>query len=592
MCGIIGYIGQNAAKDIVIDGLKKLEYRGYDSAGIALFNNNDAEVIKSVGKIANLEGKLNNQQQTIAIGHTRWATHGVPSESNSHPHQSSNKLITLVHNGVIENYNELKEEYLKGVEFYSETDTEVIANILEKFVVDGMTMKDALVKFIEVVDGSYALAIRYSEEADNIYFAKNKSPFLIGVGEDFNMIGSDALAMFKQTKNVVEIHDKEFGVITTNTIEHFDEDGNAISRDSYEVSIDASDADKGVFPHYMLKEIDDQPSVLRRILNEYYVDGKAQISDSVVKLFNDSNVVRLIAAGTSSYSCLVMQSLLERCLGKQVLVHIASEFVYDTPYIYDNELFVFVSQSGETADLRAALVKVKELGHKTLTVTNVEGSTLAREADDYMLLYAGREIAVASTKAYVAQLAVFATICSAFNDDIDFYSELSKSANIIESIIENRSVVEELVKKTLLNTEHCFILGRGVDYKLSLEAALKLKELSYIHADGMSSGELKHGTIALIDEGTPVFFVITQESVCKQTRSNIQEVVARGGAVSVVSMEKYANSSDDLVFDNVCDEVAPVVAIVYFQLISYYTALHLGKDIDMPRNLAKSVTVE
>ncbi|MFV0424196.1 MAG: glutamine--fructose-6-phosphate transaminase (isomerizing) [Bacilli bacterium] len=593
MCGIVGYIGYDSSKEIILNGLQKLEYRGYDSAGIALFEDNNVEIIKSVGRIANLEEQLSNQTHTFGIGHTRWATHGVPNKSNSHPHHSQSKLITLVHNGVIENYKELKDEYLKDYTFYSQTDTEVLSNLIEKFVLDGMSMEEALQKLIEVVDGSYALAIINKDINDKMFVAKNKSPILVGIGEGFNMLGSDALAMNMKTSNVLEINDKEFGVLTRNNVCLYDANGLEISRDSFRISIDASESEKGIFDHYMLKEIYDQSTVIRKIISEYLPNGDVNIDRDILKMFEDSNVIRIIAAGTSYYSGLVSQSLLERFIGKPVLVHVASEFAYDTPIVNENDLCVFISQSGETADLRSALVKVKELGLKTFTITNVEGSTLSREADCSMLLHAGREIAVASTKAFTAQLSVLAILGYSLSDKkYDLYTELSKAASIIENVIEGREVVSEIVKKNLLNTEHCFVLGRGVDYKASLEGALKLKEISYIHTEGMSSGELKHGTIALIEEGTPTIFLITQGNIALNTRSNIMEVEARGANVITIVNGKYASESDDLVFDEISDELAPMIGVVYMQLISYYTALYLEKDIDMPRNLAKSVTVE
>lgn len=593
MCGIVGYIGNESSKEIIINGLKKLEYRGYDSAGIALFDNNNVEIIKSVGKIANLEEKLENQEHKFGIGHTRWATHGVPNECNSHPHYSQNGLITLVHNGVIENYKELKSEFLSDYTFYSETDTEVLANLIEKFILDGNTMDESLQKLISVVDGSYALAIIYKDDNDTLYVAKNKSPILIGVGEGFNMLGSDALAMNMKTSKVLEISDKEYGKLTAESVELFDLNGNVISRDAFEITIDASEGSKGIYDHYMLKEINEQSTVIRKIISEYLPNGEVNISDDVLKLFKDADSIRIIAAGTSYYSGFVSQSLLEKFLNKPVLVHIASEFTYDTPIINKNDLCVFISQSGETADLRSALVKVKKMGLKTFTITNVEGSTLAREAHSSMLLHAGREIAVASTKAFTAQLSVLAVIGYSLSDkSFDLYSELSKAASIIENVFEDRDKVSKLVKENLLDAQHCFVLGRGVDYKASLEGALKLKEISYIHTEGMSSGELKHGTIALIEEGLPTIFLITQGDIALNTRSNIMEVAARGANVITIVMKKYSNSDDDLVFDDLSDELAPMIAVVYMQLISYYTALYLGKDIDMPRNLAKSVTVE
>ncbi len=593
MCGIVGYIGNECSSDIIINGLKKLEYRGYDSAGIAFFDGNTSEIVKSVGRIVDLESKLNNQSQTFGIGHTRWATHGAATEANSHPHYSQSGLITLVHNGVIENYLELKADYLSDYNFYSQTDTEVLANLIEKFVLDGMTMEDALAKFTSVVDGSYALAIVNRDEPGTMFVAKNKSPMLIGIGDGFNMLGSDALAMSQKTSKVLEIQDKEFGRVTTDAVTLFNSNGEGISREPFIISIDASEGDKGIFDHFMLKEINEQSSVIRKIISEYLPNGNVTINEEVLKLLSDCSAIRIIAAGTSYYSGLVSQSLLEKFIQKPVHVHVASEFTYDTPIISKNDLCLFISQSGETADLRSALVKVKDMGLKTLTLTNVEGSTLAREADCSMLLHAGREIAVASTKAFIAQLSVLSILGYSLSDKkYDIYAELSKAATIIEHVFESRESISEVVKKNLLNTSHCFVLGRGVDYKVSLEGALKLKEISYIHTEGMSSGELKHGTIALIEDGTPTIFIITQGSIAANTRSNIQEVAARGANVMTITMEKYAVDGDDFVFSDISDEMGPFVSVVYMQLISYYTALYLGKDVDMPRNLAKSVTVE
>lgn len=593
MCGIVGYIGNEPAKEIIMNGLQKLEYRGYDSSGIALFDESNLEIIKSVGKIASLQEKLGNQNHSFGIGHTRWATHGVPNEENSHPHYSQSKLITLVHNGVIENYKELKAEFLFDYNFYSQTDTEVLANLIEKFILDGMSMEEALQKLIEVVDGSYALAIMNNNMSDKMFVAKNKSPILVGIGEGFNMLGSDALAMNIKTSNVLEINDKEYGIITRDEVVLFDSKGQKVNRDSFEISIDASEGEKGIYDHYMLKEINDQSSVIRKIISEYLPNGEVNIDDSVLSMFKEAASIRIIAAGTSYYSGLVSQSLLEKNINKPVLVHIASEFTYDTPLLNKNDLCVFISQSGETADLRAALVKVKKMGLKTFTITNVEGSTLAREADNSMLLHAGREIAVASTKAFTAQLSVLAVLGYSLSDkSFDLYGELSKAAAIIETVVERREDIAEVVKANLLDAKHCFILGRGVDYKVSLEGALKLKEISYIHTEGMSSGELKHGTIALIEDGLPTIFIITQESIALNTRSNIMEVEARGAKVITIVSKKYANETDDLVIDEISDEIAPMVANVYMQLLAYYTALYLDKDIDMPRNLAKSVTVE
>ncbi|MFV0499254.1 MAG: glutamine--fructose-6-phosphate transaminase (isomerizing) [Bacilli bacterium] len=593
MCGIVGYIGNDNATEIVINGLKKLEYRGYDSAGIAYFKNGDVNIIKSVGKILNLEKKINDQKSNLVIGHTRWATHGVPNECNSHPHHGQNKQIVLVHNGVIENYNEIKDKYLQDCKFYSQTDTEVLSNLMEKFIESGLSMEDSLEKLIDVVDGSYALAVVNKDYDNKLYVAKNKSPILVGIGDGFNMLGSDALAMYAKTSNVLEINDKEYGVITKDDVVLYDKNGTEVKREKFSISIDASESEKGIYDHYMLKEIHDQSSVIRGLIAKYLPNGKVNIDQEIIEMVKNAKAIRIIAAGTSYYSGLVNQSLLEKFIKKSVLVHIASEFTYDMPLLDKDDLCIFISQSGETADLRAALVKVKEQGLKTVTITNVEGSTLSRETEKTLFLYAGREIAVASTKAFIAQVTTLAILgYSLSNREFDLYSQLSKVASVIESVLENKEQVSQIVKKSLLTCEHCFVLGRGVDYKTSLEGALKLKEISYIHTEGMSSGELKHGTIALIEEGTPTIFLITQGDLALNTRSNIMEVESRGANVITIVNGKYAKDGDDLVFPEVCDELAPLVSVVYMQLISYYTSLYLEKDIDMPRNLAKSVTVE
>ncbi len=589
MCGIVGYIGENRAAPIILEGLKKLEYRGYDSAGIALYNAK-IKSYKAVGKIANLEKVVDYTNcATFGIGHTRWATHGRPSEANSHPHYSQDKRIFLVHNGVVENYQDLKNDYLDDVEFYSDTDSEVLANLISKFLNETGDIDKSIQKTMKVVEGSYALALIIDGDEKTMYAVKNKSPLLIGVGDDFNMLGSDALAMGRETSRVMELNDLEYAKITRKQITIFDVQGKSYNREILKMETSELEVDKGIFGHYMLKEIYDQPTVIRKLIMEYLESGQFNKPEIKAMLATASSV-HIIAAGTSYYSGLVSKSLLERGLQKEVHVHIASEFVYDTPFLVDKPLFIFVSQSGETADSRAALVKVKKLGYATFTITNVANSTLAREADGWMLLHAGREIAVASTKAFVAQLVVFLLLARTDYENLE--QELSKVSLVIEDIFTNREKLESIAKKYFVGASSCFYIGRGVDYKIALEGALKLKEISYIHTEGMSSGELKHGTIALIDEASPVVALISQASIADNTRSNIEEVNSRGANTITIVREGLSKKGDTIVYSDVSEEVAPIATVVVLQLLAYYTALHLGCDIDMPRNLAKSVTVE
>ncbi len=591
MCGIVGYIGNKSAQEVIINGLKKLEYRGYDSAGIVFVNNKDHNIVKSVGKIINLESKLAKNDELIAFGHTRWATHGEVCLENCHPHVSENNSVVLVHNGVIENYEELKSK--TGKKFLSETDSEVIANYLEYLVESGMQIEGAIQKFMEDAHGSYSLAVSFSSNREVVYAIRNKTPLLIGVGEGFNIIASDALAVFDYTKEVLELDDLEYAILKDDSVVLKKSDGKIVDREKYTVDIDASDVGKGIYDHYMLKEIFDQPAVIRKILSEYFADGEINVDSDIIEAVKSSSELHIIAAGTSYYSSLVQKSFLEKAIDKRVDVHVASEFAYDTPKYNENAMFIFISQSGETADLRAALVKLKSDNVTTLTITNTKGSTLDREADLTMLLHAGREIAVASTKAFVAQLSVLTILgCAINNKMFDVYSELSKVSIVIEEIFAMKEKIEEVTKEVIIDQNDCFFIGRATDAKLALEAALKLKEISYIHAEGFAAGELKHGSIALISKGTPVIGIITQEETALNVRSNVLETKARGAKTLIVSMKRLSKADDDFVFNDVDCVVAPIAAVVVFQLMSYYAALHLDRDIDMPRNLAKAVTVE
>lgn len=596
MCGIVGYIGHKKAAPILLKGLSKLEYRGYDSSGIASLSDGELFVTKAVGKLENLASKTDDGKLLkgdIGIGHTRWATHGKPTEANAHPHNSSR--FVLVHNGIIENEIELREKHLGDIRFSSDTDTEVIVHMLQKFVDSGEDVTSAIKNLIAELDGSYALGIIDTLNPDVIYAVKNKSPLLVGKGDGFNMIGSDAMAMLENTDTFYEIMDKEYAVITRENIDIYTSYGKKIQRDCFKAHIDLSDIEKGAYPHYMLKEIEEQPSVIRRIIKEYSDDnGNLTIDESILEDIRKCDKVYIIACGTSYHAGLLGKFYLENIAGKMADAYIASEFVYNMPKLSKNPLFVIISQSGETADSRAVLVKIKALGHKCLTITNTPGSTLSREADHTMLIHAGPEIAVASTKAYTAQVAVMAILaaCVDNNIGIDLHRELSIAANVIESLCLDKENYKKLAHEYLLDKRNCFYIGRSIDYYVCMEAALKLKEISYIQTEGFAAGELKHGTIALIESGTPVIAITTQENTNLNTRSNIKEVKTRGGNVLCISLKGISSHKDRIVIDDVHEYLTPLVSIIPAHFLTYYAALERGCDIDKPRNLAKSVTVE
>jgi len=601
MCGIVGYIGYDNAKELLLKGLEKLEYRGYDSAGIAVVNDDGTKLFKEKGRIAELRKVADNSDEdgTLGIGHTRWATHGVPNYENSHPHQSTSGRFTLVHNGVIENYEELKAEYLSDVTFSSETDTEVIVQLVDYFSKQGLATEDAFTKVVKLLHGSYALGLLDDNDKDTIYVAKNKSPLLVGVGEGFNVIASDALAMLQTTNQYKEIHDHEIVIVKRDTVEIKDLEGHTQQRDTYTAEIDAADAEKGVYDHYMLKEIHEQPAVMRRIIQEYQDEkGNLKIDSEIINDVADADRIYIVAAGTSYHAGLVGKEFIEKWAGVPTEVHVASEFVYNMPLLSEKPLFIYISQSGETADSRAVLVETNKLGHKSLTITNVAGSTLSREADHTLLLHAGPEIAVASTKAYTAQIAVLSILSQIVAKNhgretgVDLLRELAKVTTAIETIVDDAPKMEQIATDFLKTTRNAFFIGRTIDYNVSLEGALKLKEISYIQAEGFAGGELKHGTIALIEDGTPVIGLATQENVNLSIRGNMKEVVARGAYPCMISMEGLNKEGDTYVIPQVHELLTPLVSVVTMQLISYYAALQRDLDVDKPRNLAKSVTVE
>ncbi|PTL39957.1 glutamine--fructose-6-phosphate transaminase (isomerizing) [Alkalicoccus saliphilus] len=600
MCGIVGYIGTEDAKEILLRGLEKLEYRGYDSAGIAVANERGVHVYKEKGRIAELRDAVDETENSVVgIGHTRWATHGVPSRLNAHPHQSETSRFTIVHNGVIENYEQLRREHLPNAAMVSDTDTEIIVQLVDTFVKQGMSTEEAFSRTLSLLEGSYATALLDNEDRETIYVGKNKSPLLIGLSDGVNVIASDAMAMLQVTNEFMEIEDEEVVIVTRDSVQVKKLDGEEIVRGSYIAELDSTDIEKGTYPHFMLKEIDEQPFVMRNIITKYKDDNdNIKLEEPIRQAVTDADRIYIIAAGTSYHSGLVGKELIEKIAQIPVETHIASEFLYNMPLLSKKPLFIFISQSGETADLRGVLVNVKKLGHTSLTITNVPGSTLSREADYTLHTYGGPEIAVASTKAYTAQMAVMAILAvdaaRAGGVEIDFdpLQELGIVANAMEIFTNKKEELEEVARNYLSVSRNCFFIGRSMDYYVCLEGALKLKEISYIQAEGFAGGELKHGTIALIEEGTPVIGLATQKDVNLNIRGNMKEVVARGANPCFISMEGCEHEEDKIVMPAVHEYLTPLVSVLPMQLISYYAALHRGCDVDKPRNLAKSVTVE
>ena len=602
MCGIVGVVGNTNATDILIQGLEKLEYRGYDSAGVFLASEGKSQLVKAVGRIAELSTKAEGVEGTAGIGHTRWATHGKPTEDNAHPHRSETGRFVLVHHGVIETYLEIKEAYLAGHHFKGQTDTEIAAHLIGKFAEeDGLSTLEAFKKALHIIRGAYAFALMDAEDPSTIYVAKNKSPLLIGLGDGYNMVCSDAMAMIRETNQYMEIHDQELVIVKADSVEVQDYDGNVKERASYTAELDLSDIGKGTYPYYMLKEIDEQPTVMRKLIQAYTDEsGQVVVDPAIIKAVQEADRIYILAAGTSYHAGFASKKMLEELTDTPVELGISSEWGYGMPLLSKKPLFIFISQSGETADSRQVLVKANEMGIPSLTVTNVPGSTLSREADMTMLLHAGPEIAVASTKAYTAQIAALAFLAKAVGEAngnekakaFDLVHELSIVAQSIESTLSEKEVIDEKVRGLLETTRNAFYIGRGQDYYVAMEASLKLKEISYIQCEGFAAGELKHGTIALIEDGTPVIALLSDPVLASHTRGNIQEVAARGAHVLTIAEENVAKETDDLVLTAVHPYLSPISMVVPTQLIAYFATLHRGLDVDKPRNLAKSVTVE
>src|SRR5690554_310998 len=593
MCGIVGYIGKENARNIIVTGLMRLEYRGYDSAGLTLFNKDASrfDIYKDIGRVEKLDISTDKLMSHIGIGHTRWATHGMVNQTNSHPHSSHSGRFVIVHNGVIENYLELKLKYLRHSQFKSDTDTEVIAHLIENFSKE-FSVEVAILRTLKLLKGSYALLIIDTLDSHKLYAAKNKPPLLIGRANHGITVTSDMMALVDYATEFIDLEDKSFIVVSNNDIRIFDYEHEPLAYKPQTLTMQKESTEKGIFPHFMLKEIHEEPLIIRKILNKYFKDEKVLIDQNLVETLDFSQRVYIIAAGTSMHAGLASKQAIETFTGKPVEVILASEFVYNDYLIDKNPFFILISQSGETADLIAAYKKLKADKYKVLTVTNVNTSSLAKLSDFVLSLEAGPEIAVASTKAYVAQICVLMILAYRLSSGVfPLKQELSKIASNMEAMLSNTNDIQKVVSQKVYK-QNLFYIGRGTDYATALEAALKLKEVSYIHTEGFAAGELKHGTIALIEEGTPVIAIITNPLTNLKTRSNLQEVVSRGAVPIVLTIKSPSTKADDIVIEDVDSILSPIAMALPTQLIAYYAALNLGYDIDKPRNLAKSVTVE
>lgn len=610
MCGIVGYIGKQEATPILIEGLKTLEYRGYDSSGVAVLNDK-LHMVKTKGRLANLENKLEGitLKGTMGIGHTRWATHGEPSDHNSHPHMNEEGTIALVHNGIIENYISLKEELIeKGYRFISETDTEIAVQLVDYYLKETGNLLDAVVKTINRVEGSYALGVIASSEPDKIIAARKESPLVIGIGNGENFIASDVPAIIRHTRDVYFIEDKELVLVEADKVTIMDFDKNPKTRDIYNVTWDIAAAEKGGYDHFMLKEMFEQPQSIKDTLtprlpmdkDEVYLDG----IDLDKETLENIDRIYIVACGTAYYAGMSGKYLIEKYSRISVICDVASEFRYNDPIIDEKTLMIVVSQSGETADTLAALRMAQKGGARVIGVVNAVGSTISREADDVLYVWAGPEIAVASTKAYSTMVCAMHLISmkiamelgkmsvDSFREKRDF---LYKLPDQVATILEMAPQIEQLAKK-YVDMKNVFYIGRGLDFAAAMEGALKIKEIAYLHAEPYAAGELKHGPIALIEKGTLLVGLVGQEALYEKTVSNIKEVKARGASVLAIAME------DNLSIKQVADDIiyvprthwttAPILENIPQQLFAYYIAKELGHDIDKPRNLAKSVTVE
>lgn len=610
MCGIVGYVGNDAPQGIIIEGLKKLEYRGYDSAGVAVVSNGEIKLRKHVGPIVNLEKLIGSEKLggAVGIGHTRWATHGAPSDINSHPHMSADNRVALVHNGTIENYIELKTELeSEGVSFKSDTDSEVAAVLIGKYYNELGDLKLAMDKATARMTGTFALAAIAEDQPSKFVAYRKNAPLIVGKGKGCNFVASDFSALLKYTKDVYLLENGDTVVLTPDAVEIFAEEGNEVKRETMHISWDESVAEKGDFEHFMLKEIYDQPKGIMETLERNLSDeGRVELYDMTLTKedFEKFNKICIVACGTAYHAGLVGRNIIEKFVKIPVEVDVASEFRYRDPFVDEKTLFIAISQSGETADTLEALREAKRKGARVLSIVNVVGSSVARESDDVFYTWAGPEISVASTKAYTTQLLSLYLLALYFGDlngtiSAEYYNkiveELAAIPSKLEQVLEMRGDIEALAKK-LYDREQVFFIGRGMDSSVAYEGSLKLKEISYINSFAIAAGELKHGTIALMEPRTIVVALATQSKLFDKMVSNIQEVKARNA--HVISIAKEGNtaieehSDETFYIPNCIDEVTPLLSVIPLQIYAYYVAKEKGCEIDRPRNLAKSVTVE
>ena len=608
MCGIIGYVGNDQqAVEVILDGLSKLEYRGYDSAGLAIVEEGRIFVDKKSGKLSNLKDSLKEKVHfaNIGIGHTRWATHGVPSDVNSHPHCSCDGKVAIVHNGIIENYSALKSELIEnGYKFISDTDSEVIAQLFSYFY--NGDLLETIKKVKDRLKGSYALGIIHEAEPEKIVCTRKESPLIIGIGKNSNFIASDVPAILKYTRDVIFLENDEIAILEREKVRVYDKNLNSIEKSINKIQWDMEQASKNGYPHFMLKEIEEQPEVVNKTL-EFYTkeDGKEKLTDLFEKIdFSKVQEIDIIACGTAYYTGLQGANYLKKIANFKSNVEIASEYRYSDPIIDERNVVIFVSQSGETLDTLMALRLAKSKGAKTIAITNVVGSTISREADVVIYTLAGPEISVASTKAYTAQVITFYLLSLEISLKLNRITEDKYKNYILKAHSLNGKIKEifnskEKIKgiaETIKDKKNGFYIGRGIDEKVAREGSLKMKEITYIHTEAFPAGELKHGTIALIENGTMVVVVATQENMIEKIVSNIKELKARGAYIISITKNSYKDirevSDKVLYISDIDDLLAPVLAVIPAQLFAYYTAVAKGLDVDKPRNLAKSVTVE
>lgn len=609
MCGVVGYVGKENVVPILINGLSKLEYRGYDSAGIAIQDESGIKIVKAKGRLKNLCDVLERDPVSgfVGIGHTRWATHGAPSDINSHPHFSMDKEIAVVHNGIIENYLDIKRELEnKGYVFSTETDTETVAQLLSYFRSTGLNMYDAIYEVLDKIEGSYALGIISKNEENKVYCARKDSPLILGVGKNCNYLASDVPAILNYTRKIIYLEEGEVAVLTPDKIDIYDKEKTKIYKQAERINWDMNSAEKDGYDHFMLKEIFEQPKVVKDTIGNKLKADRIDLGDiGLTKgILEDINKIYIVACGTAYYAGLVGKYLLERVTRLAINADVASEFRYNDPVIDEKTLVIVVSQSGETADTLAALRLAKSKKARVLAVVNVVGSSIAREADNVYYTLAGPEIAVASTKAFTAQVMSFYMLTYYIAIELnkitqDEYRNISsamlKLPELIDITLNNIRKVQRFSKQ-FLNAKNVFYIGRGLDYIMAMEGSLKLKEIAYLHSEPYAAGELKHGPIALIEETTLVVGVITQERLFDKTVSNLRECKARGAKILAIAIDgnkDIENFADHIFYiPRTMEEFAPLIANVFQQLFAYYMALGLENDVDKPRNLAKSVTVE